>query len=264
LSAVGGIKIEHNDYTGIEYQPTARLRWTPAPRHTLWSAVSRAVRMPTRIDSDLRFTAGTPIVVLSGNADFQSETVLARELGYRAQPLPRLAGSISVFVNTYDRLRSQEPTLPLGVPITVGNKHHGRVAGVELGMQIEPTTWWHLNFNYSHLAERFGFDADSLDTTGGALEHNDPPHQFRFRSSAELPGRWSVDATYRWVDALPRPVVPAYGALTLRIARPVGRGVEVEVVGENLLDEHHLEFVNLGPPHVVPRSAFVRVSWRSR
>ena len=38
-----GCKLEQNPYTGLEYQPTARVLLTPDRRHTAWCAVSRAV-----------------------------------------------------------------------------------------------------------------------------------------------------------------------------------------------------------------------------
>jgi iron complex outermembrane receptor protein len=264
FGAVTGVKIEHNDFTGFEYQPTFRLKWTPSSRQMVWGGVSRAVRMPTRIDSDLRFTAGTPFVVISGNPDFQSETVIATEIGYRARIIPRTAFGVTTFVNSYDDLRSQEPTPPLGIPIVIGNKENARVGGVEAAVTVEPVEAWQLHVSYSRLVERFSYDADSRDPTGGALEHNDPPHQLRLRSYTDLPGHVSLDLTMRWVDALPKPAVPAYAELTIRVARPLGRQLELELVGDNLLHDRHLEFVNLGPPHAVPRSVFARVTWRSR
>jgi iron complex outermembrane receptor protein len=230
----------------------------------VWGGVSRAVRMPTRIDSDLRFTAGTPFVVIAGNPDFQSETVIATEIGYRARIIPRTAFGVTTFVNSYDDLRSQEPTPPLGIPIVIGNKENARVGGVEAAVTVEPVEAWQLHVSYSRLVERFSYDADSRDPTGGALEHNDPPHQLRLRSYTDLPGHVSLDLTMRWVDALPKPAVPAYAELTIRVARPLGRQLELELVGDNLLHDRHLEFVNLGPPHAVPRSVFARVTWRSR
>jgi iron complex outermembrane receptor protein len=49
-----GSKIEHDEFTGTEVQPNARLRWTPSPSQTYWSAVSRAVRTPSRGEIDIR------------------------------------------------------------------------------------------------------------------------------------------------------------------------------------------------------------------
>ena len=146
----------------------------------------------------------------------------------------------------------------------IDNKEQGRVWGVEAAVTVEPVPAWQLHVSYSRLVEHFTFDADSLDPTGGALEHNDPPHQFRFRSFSDLPGRVSLDLTARWVAALPKPAVPGYAELTVRVARPLGQRFEIEVIGDNLLHDRHLEFVNLGPPHAVPRSVFARLTWRSR
>ena len=43
-----GTKVEHNDYTGFEVQPSGRLQWNVTPKQTLWAAVSRAVRTPSQ------------------------------------------------------------------------------------------------------------------------------------------------------------------------------------------------------------------------
>jgi iron complex outermembrane recepter protein len=45
-----GAKLEHDPYTDFEFQPSVRLAWRAADRHTLWGAVSRAVRTPSRLD----------------------------------------------------------------------------------------------------------------------------------------------------------------------------------------------------------------------
>ena len=73
-----------------------------------------------------------------------------------------------------------------------------------------------------------------------------------------------LDLTSRWVGALPNPAVPSYGELTIRGARAIGRGAEIEVIGDNLLHRRHIEFKQLGPVHAVPRSVVVRLTSRSR
>src|SRR6185312_1841533 len=44
-----GTKLEHNDFSGFEVQPSVRAAWDLAEGETLWAAVSRAVRVPTRL-----------------------------------------------------------------------------------------------------------------------------------------------------------------------------------------------------------------------
>ena len=106
LSFTLGTKLEHNDYTGFEFEPDARLSWALNSSQALWAAVSRAVRTPSRIDTDL--SEGTPpyLVLLKGNPDFTSEALLAYELGYRAQLNSAFTASVSSFYNQYNDLRS--------------------------------------------------------------------------------------------------------------------------------------------------------------
>ena len=47
-----GTKFERNAFSGTEIQPTVRLLWAPAQRHSAWTAVSRAVRVPSRSERD--------------------------------------------------------------------------------------------------------------------------------------------------------------------------------------------------------------------
>ena len=98
----------------------SRLRWTPTGRQTVWGAVSRAVRLPTRFDTDLRFTnPATGAITLTGRRDFDTEKVTAYELGYRAEMCHARRSTSRRTRNVYDRLRSQEfPTRrrPAGPP----------------------------------------------------------------------------------------------------------------------------------------------------
>ena len=84
-----GTKLEHNDFSGFEVQPTVRLAWDVAPGQNAWAAVSRAVRVPTRLERDIAIEVtppgSNPRGVLLGNDDFDAEELLAYELGYRWQ-----------------------------------------------------------------------------------------------------------------------------------------------------------------------------------
>src|SRR4029450_13247147 len=103
--------------TGAEWQPNGRVRIQMSPRQMLWGAMSRAVRRPTRLDVDVRAFTPTGVLVAAGGGDqYESETLIATELGYRAQALDTLSFDAAVFRNSYDRLRSQELP-PTGFPL---------------------------------------------------------------------------------------------------------------------------------------------------
>jgi iron complex outermembrane receptor protein len=127
LHLTAGTKLEHNDYTGLEVQPSVRLAWQPGTGQTVWSAVSRAVRTPSRVDRDLYAPATPPFTQLQGGPDFASEKLLAYELGYRVQPFQRLALSLATFYHDYDDLRSVEPVNPpAAFPIVLANGLQGK------------------------------------------------------------------------------------------------------------------------------------------
>ncbi|MBC8125665.1 MAG: TonB-dependent receptor plug domain-containing protein, partial [Gloeobacteraceae cyanobacterium ES-bin-144] len=108
-----GSKLEHNDYTGWEIQPSARLLWTPHKQHSVWASVSHAVANPTRASREgtvvgivfHRDPAGLPFQsALVGNDNLVSEELDAFELGYRVEVTPELSFDLATFYNKYDNL----------------------------------------------------------------------------------------------------------------------------------------------------------------
>ena len=261
VAVILGSKFEHNDYTGFEYQPTLRARWTPRGSDTAWGAISRAVRMPTRFDTDLRFTGTAPIVVLRGDDGFVSELVLSRELGYRHRFGSTVSMDLAAFYNTYDDLRTQEPTLPTGIPIVLRNNMTATTSGIEATAEYEPSPKVRLHAGYTLLSEQFRLQPGSLDLTRGTSEHDDPKHQVWTRAFVDLPRGLETAAVFRFVGALPDPAVPGYAELTLRLGWRRG-ATELSIVGDNLLHDHHPEFGNLTPREEYPRSGFVQATWR--
>jgi iron complex outermembrane recepter protein len=261
LHLVVGTKLEHNDYTGFELQPTLRLSYTPDAQQTLWGAISRAVRAPSRIDTDVEFFAG-PFTILQGNPDFRSEVLVAYELGWRIQPAAGLSFDLATYYDDYDRVRTQEPT-PAGFPYVLANMATARVAGAELAANYQMTSWLRWTASYSHLDERFRLKPGSQDPTGATAEGNDPANQWSLHASLDLPRRVQLDAFLRHVDELPQPIVPAYTELDVRLGWEPVPGIELSAIGHNLLHPQHPEFGNPGPTRQeVPRSVVGRVAWR--
>lgn len=259
-----GTKLEVTESTGLEVQPSVHMAWTPDDRRTLWGAVSRAVRTPTRLDEDLRFidVEGNPFVF--GNPDFESEELLAWELGYRVQPASALILDLATFYNVYDNLRSQEALVPgQRFPIRLDNKLEAEAWGLELRANYEAAPWWRLHGAYSWFDKDLTLDPDSTDPTGGVPEGNDPRHRFTLRSSFDLPRGVQMDAWLRYVDELPDPRVPSYTEMDLRVGWVPRPGLDLSLIGRNLLHDRHPE---LGAPtptrKEVERSLYGRVTWR--
>jgi iron complex outermembrane recepter protein len=252
-----GARLELNHYTGLEAQPTARVRWMPDTTQTVWGGISRAVRLPTRLDTDVRVLSEGRVVI-AGNPDFSSEEVIALDAGYRVNPLDMFAADLSVFRNRYNDLRSQEP----GEPATIGNGLNARASGFELTARLQPRDWLRVTASYARLALSLTLDPDSRDVRRGAGEAVDPEHQWFVQGRANLPGDIELDTHLRHVSALPDPGTPAYTEATVRLAwRPSAR-VELSLVGRDLLRAHHLEFVSPTSPRrsAMERAVYTRIS----
>ena len=272
-----GTKLEHNDYSGFEYQPSGRLAWTPTKNQTVWGAVSRAVRTPSRFDADLRFRvlrrdpalpAGS-YFELRGTDEFDPEELVSFELGYRTQPHRRLSLDLTAYYHVYDNLRSLEfgPQETAGAfsvtPVTFGNKLRGITYGGSLALGYQLTEYWRWNAGYTLLLKDLDMSPTSTDPTGGTGEGNDPTHEFFIRSLVDLPAGFEFDATLRYVDNLPEPFVPSYLVMDLHLGWRPTKNWEIAIIGQNLLDNQHPEFGAPGPlREEVEHSVYGKVTWR--
>jgi iron complex outermembrane receptor protein len=272
LLLTAGTKVEHNDYTGFEVQPSGRLQWNVTPKQMLWAAVSRAVRTPSRIDHDLVEPTGLPPFLpqslLTGTTAFTSETLIAYEVGYRAQLGDKVSGSISTYYNDYSKIRSTTPTSPFGFPIYLQNNLEGETYGVEVSADYQMLDWWRLHAGYDFLKEHIHVRPGEVDFTHGLNETADPQNQVSFRSSMDLPEDMEFDTGLRWVDTLPinngptAATVPGYFELEARLAWHPTKDLEISVVGQNLLHDQHPEYGFPSPTQVqIERSVYGKIAW---
>jgi iron complex outermembrane receptor protein len=260
-----GAKAEHNSYTNFEFQPNSRLSYTPTKKQTIWAAVSKAVRTPSRIDRDFAAYLVPGVPFIQGNDNFISETLTAYELGWRVQPQKTLSISLSSFYNIYDNIRSAEPgtTPPLNTPITFGNGVKGESYGMELAVINQLTSWWNLKGGYTFLKKNLWVKPNSKDANKATAESNDPEHQFVIQSNIKLPARFELGTVMRYIDKLPKPYVPSYFGLDVRIGWMLSKTIELNVVAQNLLDNHHPEFIPASPSaREIERSIYGKVTCR--
>ncbi|MGE3857941.1 MAG: TonB-dependent receptor plug domain-containing protein, partial [Dehalococcoidia bacterium] len=275
-----GSKVGHNDYSGVEFQPGVRMAWTPNADHTLWGAVTRAVRIPSRVETDYTTTslvtpAGPVFVRLEPNPDFRPEQVLAYEAGYRIRPAAPLYVSVAAFYDTLDDVLSTEvfPAVlepadapaRVVVPVSFGNGLAGQSRGVELSADLRATDWWRWTANYSYVRIDVSKQPGSRD---GASEQRDegltPRHQAQLQSSLDLPRGWTLDLLVRAISELAQPAIPGYVAADVRLGWHVRPRLELAFVAQDLgADPWHVEWPGSGGAGVgIRRSGYVELIWR--
>ncbi len=268
-----GTKIEHNDYTGFEFEPNVRLQWTPTPKQMFWGAISRAVRTPSRLDHDLQIPSGLPPpfqTFEAGSSGFESETLIAYELGYRAQLGAKTSVSVSAFYNDYNNLRSLSPgPPPFLLPFTFANNLKGDTYGFEISADYQIFNWWRLHGGYDFLQEDIYVKSGQVDLDNALDETADPRNQVFLRSSMDLPWRTELDVNWRWIDSVRNDnngvagTVPSYAEMDVRLGWHATKNLEISVVGQNLLQAQHPEAGFPGPAQEqIVRGVYGKIAYR--
>jgi iron complex outermembrane receptor protein len=278
-----GARLEHNDYTGMDVQPSARLVWTVDSKNMVWGAVSHADCTPARSDTALRLNdaavsgpGNMPILIsLLANPNEKNEQLTAFEAGYRNAWTSTFSLDATVFYNRYRDLLSVEPGTPvlettpapvhLLVPAMDGNGLYGETHGVELFADWQVTSRWTLSPGYAFLAMHVHTFTGSQDLTDASgTEGGSPNHQAQLRSSLNLPRNLQWNASAYFVNRLWAAGIPSYTRLDSGLTWHAGEHVSVSVVGQNLLKGLHPEYS--GPsasalPGLVRRGVYAKLGW---
>jgi iron complex outermembrane receptor protein len=252
LSLTVGSKFTLNRFSGFEIQPNIRFALTPDRKNTFWGAVSRAARTPSRTeDGDLsqarvratNTSSELPLFVTAfGSNDYKSEKLTAYELGYRTQFRKDLFLDVVGFFNHYDDLRfaprgtsflDTSSTPHLVLPIFLSNSRNEDTYGVEISSQWEVLDFWKLNASFTW------FEASSEDIDGNA-----PDTQWQVRSYLDLPYEFEFDFGIYFVDDLSGQNISDYTRLDARLGWKPMEKLELSLVGQNLQDPEHSEFLS--------------------
>ncbi len=265
---IAGTKVEHNDYTGAEWQPSLRLAWTPSPRAMAWAAASRAIRMPTRLFTSLRFDIefqppGLPMTILThaqGNPNQLAEVLLAYEAGFRVKPAATLTLDVALYYHDFKRLTTgalgtpyleMDPFPPhYAIDALMANNARGVNRGVEVAVEYRPLNAWRATLGYTYLHSTLerepGHESDVIFSN---VPEDNPKYQAFLRNSITLHGFEGEFALRRVAGLSPspdalfqRPEVPAYTELDARLGWKASSRFELAVGGHNLLHASHLEF----------------------
>ena len=274
LSLILGSKFEHNVFTGLEVQPSARVAWNPHPNQTIWAAFSRAVRIPTVSDENTTINrvlipfagdcGGPPCPLLVQqipNSGTQAEELLAYELGYRIKVNEKLNFDVTAYYFDYDNLLEVNegvefnPTPGLEVaPIFNDNSLKGEVYGVEVSGQWQVLRNWRLSGSYTYAdIQLHALPGASIDSSQGFEAEKEPNHIFNIRSYLNLPYNLELDTFYYYVskrETSTPPLgafqsIPEYGRLDVRLGWEPVKNVDLSFVAQNLLDDSHPELNEL-------------------
>lgn len=283
LTLTVGTKLLHTNFTEFEPEPSARLAWTPTAKQTFWAAYTHAVRTPSDAEEDFTlsgYVGATPsgiqaFAAFLPNTNFAPEQLNGYELGYRRLVSKTLLVDFAGFLNHYHDLFDEElisdsfslsddpPPLHLLLPAQFRNGLEGHTTGFEVAPEWRPAKFWRLRGSYSYLDLILRKSAGSGDIgTIPSIEGGSPKHEVMAQSSFDLGKKLKVDLSYRYVSALWGIGIPAYMTGDARVAWQIHRGLELSLMGQNLLQPYHVEYTaDAGPNVGIRRSAYVQVTW---
>lgn len=279
-----GTKFEHNDFTGGEWQPSARLLFKPAVDHSLWTAVARAVRTPSMVENSgaLAMSVISPFpgfffpVTLYGNPQYDVETLLAYEAGYRWQARRNLSFDLAGYYNDYDDIYGiASSTNPQQPGLMFSNMRDGDGYGLEFAANWQARSWLNFAFTYAYQRLELEYKDAALGTTlfqEEDTEDSSPRHQAAIRSSIDFAQNWQFNTWLRYVDAIEgrnsvdatTPLqVDACFIMDANLIWKPRKDLEIMFAGQNLFNSSQLEYVTelITPPTEIERSVYMKVTW---
>lgn len=282
LSLSLGTKALKTNYTGVQFEPTGRLLWTPSAYQSVWAAFTHALRTPSDGERDFYLLGDTGAVLdglpvlarFNANPDFRSEELNGYEAGYRRLIAKTLYVDVASFYNHYGDLFSEDitggpfiETVPgpphILIPAEFGNGLVGATKGGEIAPAWKVTDWWRLQASYSYLQMDLKKGTGSMDIgTAPITEKSSPKHEVMIQSAFDLSKAFSLDLDYRYISALPGEMVNAYSTADARFAWKVKEHFQLSVVGRNLFQPYHYESNgDPGPLVGIKRSAYGQITW---
>lgn len=280
LNLIAGSKLEYNNYSGFEYQPSVRLLVNPSKHATVWAGISRAIRTPGRLDQDLELTgvisANPPFIDrIEGDPLFDSEVLISYDAGYRQLLTRNLFADVSAFHNRYEKLEGygyaflSQVTTPLAATlfnIPIANSVDGNTDGIEIAPDWKVASWWDLKGNYSYLhikTEPRPAYAGSIATLSATTYNGSSPHrEATAQSYLDFPHGLDLNLDYRFVSRLPAQGVKSYQTADVNVHWKIDRNWSFSVTGRNLLQPQHREFGGEnGNPVGIRRAFFAGLTW---
>jgi iron complex outermembrane recepter protein len=275
-----GSKFEYTTFTHFDYQPSARVVWTPDTSNSVWAAFSRSVRTPSRWQHDSTFDFPIPIgggqtgiLDITSAPNLQSEKLLAYEVGYRHAFNKNLSADVSGFIDNYDDLIAEISSAPvlLGAPPAVHlptewvNDGTAESYGVEIAANWQVTDNWRLSGSDSFLNVYRHASFGTLTFSEYAVEHSSPANQFQLHSHTDITPKLAFNASFYYVGGVVGNLgdrVPSYTRTDMNVVWKPKTDLDIAVGVQNAFMANHREVSGQEGTSEVPRSAYVEATWK--
>ncbi len=278
-----GSKVEHNDYTGLEWQPSVRFLWLLDDDSSLWAAISRSVRTPSRVESDSTVNAASlapPVhgqrlfYQLLGNDSIGSEKMFSYEIGYRNRLSRALFMDVSLYYNRYEDIvagvANGKPYIHHGqygpqftIPVLLSSARKEETYGAEVNVNWALADWWRVTAGYTWFTMNILDANNSSEGRQGFDEDENAEHIFSLVSHFDVSRFLEVNASLYAISALDQLDIGSRIRLDCNVGWHPMERVSVSMGIKNLFDDGTQEFSNTVEGILasdIPRMVYTRLT----
>jgi len=251
LWLTGGMKLEHNTKSDLDWQPNIRLLYKASPTQSIWAALSRALKIPDYQTAakysweysvyDQNSGESRQIASYWTGEPLKNEKLTAYEIGHRAQLTATLSSDIALFYNKSTNVSSVDAVELASDEFSYFLKYDNESSayGSEIALTYNPEGAWSATASYSYLYDEFKY-ANPIDNHNTHIHRLQLHTQYRPVDHLSLNGHlyWNSEAeinTYK---------LPSYLRMDLVLTYRLTQSVELSLAGQNLLESEHNEIEN--------------------
>ena len=251
-----GSKFEYNDFSQANIQPTIRVSYIAKENHHIWSAISRTVRTPTRWEDGISLVyaplEASPLfreeferenIFRRGNQNFDDESSIIYEIGYKTHLRENFSFDIASFYNRYDNLRA---LLLENSEISINNSNEAESFGSEISINYDPFSKLRLSLSYSYAKLNLLENGRDSRDQSDYLEYNLPRNILNLRAYYNLSNKLKFDNIMYYTDQVGQDgsqiTSDAYIRYDTRVAYEISNDATISFIGQNLTDPKHKEW----------------------
>lgn len=288
-----GSRFEYYSMTRFEVEPSGSLSWHINNQHTLWGNISHSIRTPSRGQSkdmsillfdSMREINSNKITLpvflkMTGQDGIDAENATTYQMGWRGV-FSDFTADVTTFYAYYNDIISiqgaGEPIVnrSLGIPAVIvpllgNNMLNAQSYGAELSLNWQVTSNWrnYLSYSFFNLDSRPYAGHSSVFYNANRYEKSSPEHQISLRTNFDVTHDIDFDVWWRYTDstiANQRPINAYFNADAQIAWRPI-KGLELSLIGQNLLQSQHIEYQGdffMPQSTYVPRGVYGKFNWQ--
>lgn len=267
LQAIVGARLDSFSNVGRAFQPTGRLVFNLDEQNILWSSITRAESVPSRITTNRSLsqistlppseeTFNLPTVIqLENEKRLDNAKITSYEIGYRSSALKSVELDFTAFHHEYSDLLSasnsfsqevyladSEPHIEITIPFITTDKPIS-LDGAELSLSVQPHEDVYAQYSGSYFIDDDYLVDGPLRGSSFGISNSIPKYQHSLRLFWDINEKFSFDVWYRYLAEYPNTTIGSQSYLDLRFEWKVNPQLRISLSGKNLLEDETVQYV---------------------